>query len=68
VARERYALKVTDLAIGGDDLRALGLAPGPRYGEILGALLQRVVEDPALNERERLLAEARALVGPGAGS
>ncbi len=67
VAAARSALKITDLAISGDDLRALGLAPGPLFKEILSALLQRVVEEPSLNEREALLREARALAGLDAG-
>jgi tRNA nucleotidyltransferase (CCA-adding enzyme) len=68
VAAARSALKIADLAIGGDDLRALGLLPGPRYREILSALLQRVIDDPSLNERETLLREARLLAGPVAGA
>jgi tRNA nucleotidyltransferase (CCA-adding enzyme) len=67
VAAARSALKITDLAIGGDDLRALGLVPGPLFKALLSTLLQRVVEDPALNQREALLREARELAGLGAG-
>ncbi|CAN5880824.1 HD domain-containing protein [soil metagenome] len=55
----RDALRVEDLAIGGDDLIGLGLAPGPVFGEVLAAALERVVEDPSLNTRERLLALVR---------
>jgi tRNA nucleotidyltransferase (CCA-adding enzyme) len=50
-----------DLAISGDDIRHLGAA-GPRVGEVLGALLERVLDDPSLNIRERLVALARELV------
>jgi tRNA nucleotidyltransferase (CCA-adding enzyme) len=49
-----------DLAVSGDDIRQLG-ATGPRVGEILGALLERVLDDPSLNNRERLLGIAREL-------
>jgi tRNA nucleotidyltransferase (CCA-adding enzyme) len=59
VLLSRPPLAVADLAIGGDDLRALGLPPGPRYGEILRALLDRVIESPELNTRESLLELAR---------
>lgn len=49
-----------DLAIRGSDLQALG-ASGRRVGEILAALLDRVLEDPALNTKESLLALAREM-------
>lgn len=55
VAREGGAMDPTELAIGGADLRRLGLPPGPLYGEILRHLLERVTDDPALNERETLI-------------
>jgi tRNA nucleotidyltransferase (CCA-adding enzyme) len=50
-----------DLAITGNDLRDAG-ASGRRIGEILSALLDRVLETPALNSRETLLALARAML------
>jgi tRNA nucleotidyltransferase (CCA-adding enzyme) len=59
VLATRDALSVGDLAIGGEDLIALGLSPGPVFGEVLAAVLERVVEDPTLNSRERLLALVR---------
>jgi tRNA nucleotidyltransferase (CCA-adding enzyme) len=55
VLRDRPPLTVAALAIGGEDLKALGLRPGPRFGEILEALLERVTEDPSLNRRPALL-------------
>jgi|CXWL01.1.fsa_nt_gi tRNA nucleotidyltransferase (CCA-adding enzyme) len=48
------------LAVTGTDLMAEGIVtPGPRLGELLELLLAGVLEDPALNERELLLARAR---------
>ena len=49
-----------DLAVSGGDLQALGAA-GARIGEVLGLLLDRVLDDPSLNTRDALLA-----LGPGA--
>jgi tRNA nucleotidyltransferase (CCA-adding enzyme) len=46
-----------DLAVTGRDLEALGLS-GKRVGEALAALLDRVLEEPAANTREQLLALA----------
>ncbi|HEX6040857.1 CCA tRNA nucleotidyltransferase [Longimicrobium sp.] len=48
-------LEIGDLAIGGGELRQLGLPPGPLYGEILRDLLERVTDDPRLNERQTLM-------------
>ncbi|MEK6607918.1 MAG: HDIG domain-containing metalloprotein [Myxococcota bacterium] len=49
------ALKITDLAIGGQDVaRALDVPPGPIIGKVLRALLERVTDDPSLNTKERL--------------
>lgn len=57
----RDPVDLRDLAIDGDDLRQAGIAPGPGLGKILAALLEAVLRDPALNTRDRLLAEARRL-------
>ncbi|HUG42152.1 MAG TPA: CCA tRNA nucleotidyltransferase [Longimicrobiales bacterium] len=59
VLRSAPALSTADLAIGGGDLKALGLAPGPRFSEILSDLLERVTDDPALNRRDRLIEVVR---------
>jgi tRNA nucleotidyltransferase (CCA-adding enzyme) len=53
--------RLRELAIGGSDLLELGFPQGPRIGEALDVLLERVLADPALNTRERLLEEARSL-------
>ena len=47
-----------DLAVSGRDLESIGLS-GRGIGEALAALLDRVLEEPAANTRERLLALAR---------
>jgi tRNA nucleotidyltransferase (CCA-adding enzyme) len=58
----RVPLGRADLAVDGDDLmEALRIAPGPRLGRILDRLTDRVVDDPALNDRAVLLALARAI-------
>ncbi|MCS6898461.1 MAG: HD domain-containing protein [Myxococcales bacterium] len=54
------ALSTRALAINGNDLmRELGLRPGRHIGQLLEALLERVLEDPSLNTPENLLALAR---------
>jgi tRNA nucleotidyltransferase/poly(A) polymerase len=51
--------RLRDLAIDGNDLIELGFRSGPQLGRILHDLLEVVVEEPALNTREQLLALAK---------
>ena len=41
--------RLSDLAIDGGDLMSSAASEGPGLGEVLATLLERVVEDPALN-------------------
>jgi len=60
VAAADAALKVTDLAVDGQDvMRILRIGPGRQIGVVLERLLERVLDDPSLNERERLEALVR---------
>jgi tRNA nucleotidyltransferase (CCA-adding enzyme) len=52
-------LSLKDLAVRGDDLIAAGVRPGPEVGDLLAQLLDHVLEDPARNTREQLLARVR---------
>jgi tRNA nucleotidyltransferase (CCA-adding enzyme) len=66
------ALTVRELAVDGTDvMERLGIRPGPAVGVVLAQLLEAVLDDPALNERERLLEIAervyRERVAPGSG-
>ena len=70
-ARAGICWSSSRLAIDGHDLqRELGMAAGPEIGEILDRLTEVVLDDPSRNEREALLALARALTrrhrGPAA--
>ena len=60
-ARERGdPLTRGDLAVTGADLQPLGIS-GRRIGEVLAALLDRVLDDPSLNQRDTLLSLAREM-------
>lgn len=58
---EESCFSLRDLAVGGDDLLAAGMAQGPEIGRVLGELFRLVTEEGAPNEREALLALARRL-------
>jgi tRNA nucleotidyltransferase (CCA-adding enzyme) len=52
----QHALSTRDLAVDGKDvMRELAIKPSRRVGEVLDALIEKVVEDPSLNDRETLL-------------
>jgi tRNA nucleotidyltransferase (CCA-adding enzyme) len=54
---QQSALKVTDLCVGGGDvMQVLGVPPSPIIGEVLRRLLERVLDDSSLNDKERLRA------------
>jgi tRNA nucleotidyltransferase (CCA-adding enzyme) len=57
----RDPVETGDLAIDGGDLMKAGIAAGPQLGAALRALLDWVLEDPARNTHEQLLARVRAL-------
>ncbi len=56
VIEEEHALQVRDLKVDGKDvMEVLKIKPGPKVGQVLNALLEKVLDDPSLNERETLL-------------
>jgi tRNA nucleotidyltransferase (CCA-adding enzyme) len=68
VAAAGAALSTRDLKINGRDLMTeVAMKPGPMIGKVLEALLELVLAEPELNERETLLARARDIVAAGGG-
>ena len=60
--RERGdCIRLKHLAVTGKDLIQAGIRPGPALGKTLHLLFEKVLENPAWNEKERLLAEVKAL-------
>jgi hypothetical protein len=57
----RDPIELADLAVDGEDLQREGIARGPTLGKILRLLLEWVVEEPARNTRDQLLARGRSL-------
>lgn len=62
ILARQEALHIRDLKVDGHDVIAVrGVAPGRAVGESLKRLLEMVLEDPALNEREVLLGKLREM-------
>ncbi len=56
--RERGdCIRLKTLSVTGKDLIQAGIQPGPSLGKTLHLLFEKVLENPAWNEKERLLAE-----------
>ncbi len=58
---EDFPKKPAELAIGGNDIIALG-ASGKKTGEVLSFLLERTTDDPTLNCKEELLRLAKEFI------
>jgi len=64
IIEKQQCLSIRDLAVSGSDLIALGMEPGKAIGEMLGALLDAVLEDPSLNTKEKLIQQVHNLKTP----
>lgn len=61
VSSKENALSLKDLAVNGNDLIKIGIPAGKKLGLILGELFQCVLDDPEMNEKEKLLTVAKNL-------
>ena len=56
VNEDANAISIKDLKINGNDIMTeLEVLPGPIIGKILRELLEKVLDDPEVNNRDRLL-------------
>ncbi|MDD5382778.1 MAG: CCA tRNA nucleotidyltransferase [Candidatus Margulisbacteria bacterium] len=56
IVEEQNALHVSDLKVDGNDvMQTLNIPAGPKIGRVLDDLLEKVLDDPKLNDREILL-------------
>ena len=54
--KEGPVFRISDLAVGGGDLIALGMEPGPQIGALLEDVLDRVMAGKLPNDRDAILA------------
>lgn len=52
---QNSALSLKDLKVNGNDLMAIGIPAGKKMGNILNELFQTVIDDPAMNDKDKLL-------------
>ena len=58
----KEATSVKELAVSGRDLIEAGVKSGPFLGQVLDYLLELVMDDPGINNKEKLLAEAEKYI------
>lgn len=54
IQKNEQCVTKKDLAVDGRDLIAIGMQPGKEIGRMLDTLLEYVLDDPALNTKEKL--------------
>ncbi|MBQ8518791.1 MAG: CCA tRNA nucleotidyltransferase [Agathobacter sp.] len=64
VLEKNYCVDKKDLSVNGRDLIAMGMKPGEEIGVVLDLLFDIVINDPNLNQREKLLERANKLITP----
>lgn len=63
LSQEEGQMTLRRLAVKGNDLMALGVPAGPELGAMLARLLDAVISEEIPNEKEPLLALAKAMLG-----
>lgn len=56
ILEQEQCFSLKDLAVGGDDVIAAGMKPGPEVGTVLQRLLDDVIDGECKNEKEALMA------------
>ena len=51
-----------EMKINGSDLIKMGVEPGPKLGDILDRLYEQVLDDPSLNEAQKLKELANKII------
>ena len=62
IIAEDSCLRLRDLKINGNDIKALGIEPSPLTGELLDELFGEVLSDKIKNDRQALIARAAELI------
>ena len=62
IIEQKQCVSLRTLAVKGGDLIKAGVQSGPQIGEMLNYLLDLVIEDPELNQKENLLKEVEKII------
>lgn len=62
IVEQKQCVSLKTLAVKGGDLIKAGVQAGPQIGEMLNHLLELVIEEPELNQKDLLLQEVRKII------
>lgn len=62
IKEKNQCISISDLAINGDDLISLGMKPSKEIKRVLCQIHEQVLENPDLNEKEKLIELARQYI------
>lgn len=60
---QQHCVTLRELSISGRELMGLGMKPGPEMGNMLNKLLEQVIDDPEMNEKEKLCKYVKEKLG-----
>ena len=62
ILADHQCVSKKEMKINGSDLIKMGVEPGPRLGDILDRLYEQVLDDPSLNEAQKLKELANKII------
>lgn len=62
IIAEGECFSLSELAVNGNDLTGLGMKPGKQVGDLLGILLEKVIQKELSNDRESLMTYIRSQI------
>ena len=62
ILEENQCVSKKTMKINGSDLIAMGVKPGPGLGDILDQIYEQVLDDPELNDNEKLKGLANKII------
>lgn len=65
--KKKHPVKLTDLAINGNDLLEMGLPEGERIGDILSLVLEKALINPDINNKDYLIKFVQSMINQSNG-
>jgi tRNA nucleotidyltransferase (CCA-adding enzyme) len=65
--KKKYPVKLSDLAITGNDLLKMGLHKGEKIGDILSIVLEKTLINPNINNKAYLMKFVQSMIKQGNG-